>query len=129
MPCKLYNNNGFGCGGCEHFVRTNSITLTGGNLIIDISSPFEVLTNGEKICICIAQAIPTGATSEGSVFITLNGGTTRYDLIDKCGNSVRADQIRSRKLYHTHISTDNTVFVVSRCELNKTAYNFPIVTP
>lgn len=26
MACSLYNNNGYGCGGCVHFVKTNSVT-------------------------------------------------------------------------------------------------------
>ena len=27
MACSLYNNNGYGCGGCVHFVKTNSVTV------------------------------------------------------------------------------------------------------
>ena len=29
MACSLYNNNGYGCGGCVHFVKTNSVTDVG----------------------------------------------------------------------------------------------------
>lgn len=31
MACSLYNNNnnGYGCGGCVHFVKTNSVTVQG----------------------------------------------------------------------------------------------------
>ena len=36
MPCNLYNNNGFGCGGCKHFVRTTSVTLNGTVLELNI---------------------------------------------------------------------------------------------
>ena len=56
MACSLYNNNGFGCGGCEHFVRTNSVTLVGSVLVLNI--PQETYSNKEKVCICIAQALP-----------------------------------------------------------------------
>lgn len=27
MACSLYNNNGYGCGGCVHFVKTVSVTV------------------------------------------------------------------------------------------------------
>lgn len=43
MSCSLYNNNGYGCGGCVHFVKTNSVTLTDGVLILNI--PQETFVN------------------------------------------------------------------------------------
>lgn len=58
--------------------------------------------------------------------------TTQYPLMTKCGNNVHADQIRSRKVYHTNVATDTASFVVSACELCKTGFNFPtipVVTP
>lgn len=36
MSCSLYNNNGYGCGGCIHFVKTNSVTLQGNVLTLNI---------------------------------------------------------------------------------------------
>lgn len=39
----------------------------------------------------------------------------------------RAEQIRSRKVYHTNVATDVGVFMVSECELCKTSYNFPVI--
>ena len=128
MACNLYNNNGFGCGGCTHFVRTNSITLTGGVLVLDIPVPQEVLSNGKKVCICLAQAIPDGVTSTDTVAITINGGATQYVLRTKCGNNVHADQLRSRKVYHTYLATDTGTFVVSSCELCFTGFNYPTIT-
>lgn len=56
MACSLYNNNGYGCGGCVHFVKTNSVTVQDGVLILNI--PQATYSNKEKVCICIAQAIP-----------------------------------------------------------------------
>lgn len=129
MACSLYNNNGFGCGGCEHFVRTNSITQGAGTITIDIPLPALPLNNGQKICICVAQAIPDTATSADTVTITINGGATVYPLRTKCGNNVHADQIRSRKVYHTYLATDIPAFVVSGCELCSTGFNFPVITP
>ena len=43
MSCSLYNNNGYGCGGCIHFVKTNSVTLQGNVLTLNI--PQESYSN------------------------------------------------------------------------------------
>lgn len=124
MSCRLYNNNGYGCGGCCHFVRSNSITLNGN--VLEINIPQKTYSNGEKVCICLAQAIPE-VTSADTVAITVGGGTTQYSLITKCGNNVHADQLRSRKVYHTNVATDTSSFVVSKCELCGTGFNFPTI--
>lgn len=128
MACNLYNNNGFGCGGCTHFVRTNSVTLNAGVLVLNIPVPLVPLSNKQKICICVAQNIPATATSANTVAITVGTSTTQYPLRTKCGNNVHADQIRSRKVYHTNIATDIPVFVVNGCELCPTAFNFPVIS-
>ncbi len=114
MACSLYNNNGYGCGGCVHFVKTNSVTVQDSVLILNI--PQATYSNKEKVCICIAQAIPT-VTSAETVVITIGTGTTQYVLRTKCGNNIHADQLRSRKVYHTNVATDVGAFMVSGCEL------------
>lgn len=117
MSCSLYNNNGYGCGGCIHFVKTNSVTLQGNVLTLNI--PQASYSNKERVCICIAQTIPS-VTSADTVVITIGAGVTQYPLRTRCGNNVHADQLRSRKVYHTNVATDVGVFTVSECELCKT---------
>jgi hypothetical protein len=124
MPCNLYNNNGYGCGGCIHFVKTNSVTLVDNVLVLNI--PQATYSNKEKVCICIAQSIPD-ITSANTVAITFGTGTAQYILRTKCGNNVHADQIRSRRVYHTNVATDTNAFVVNPCELCKTGFNFPTI--
>lgn len=124
MSCSLYNNGGFGCGGCVHFVKTNSVTLNGA--VLELNIPQATYSNGEKVCICVAQSIPD-VTSADTVAITIGTATTQYPLVTKCGNDVHADQIRCRKVYHTYVATDNADFVVSPCELCKTGFNFPTI--
>lgn len=124
MACRLYNNNGFGCGGCTHFVRTTSITLNGA--VLELNIPQATYSNGEKVCICIAQSIPA-VTSADTVAITIGTDTTQYPLRTKCGNNVHADQLRTRKVYHTFAATDIPQFVVSGCELCGTGFNFPVI--
>lgn len=80
MACSLYNNCGYGCGGCTHFVKTNSVTLADSVLILNI--PQATYSNKEKVCICIAQAIPE-VTSADTVAITIGDGTTQYVLRTK----------------------------------------------
>ena len=122
MACNLYNNNGYKCGACTHFVKKISVTLTDGVLILNI--PQNTYSNHEKVCICIAQSIPD-VTSIDKVAITLGTATPQYIMRTKCGNNVHADQLRSRKVYHTFVATDTNAFVVDKCELCKTGFNFP----
>lgn len=122
MACSLYNNGGYKCGACTHFVKTNSVTLTDGVLILNI--PQNTYSNHEKVCICIAQSIPD-VTFADTVAITLGTATPQYIMRTKCGNNVHADQLRSRKVYHTFVATDTNAFVVDKCELCKTGFNFP----
>lgn len=129
MACNLYNNQGFGCGACTHFVKSNSITVSGNNVVINIPVPELTLENGRKICICLAQAIPNGASLSQTVVITVGTGTTRYPLRTRSGNNVRGDQIKSRKVYHTFVAADSGLFVVSACELCKTGYNIGVLNP
>lgn len=126
MPCAFYNNNGFGCGGCEHFVKTQSVTLSGTVLILNI--PQDTYSNLEKACICIAQSIPDGVTSADTVAITIGTAATQYPLLNKCGNNVHADQLRSRIVLNTHAVTDTASFMMNdNCKLCKTGFNFPVI--
>lgn len=86
----------------------------------------KTYSNKEKVCICVAQALPN-VTSAQTVAITIGTGTTQYPLRTKCGNDVHADQIRSRRVYHTNVATDTASFVVLACELCKTGFNFPTI--
>jgi hypothetical protein len=96
----------------------------GSVLVLNI--PQRTYSNKEKVCICVAQALPD-VTSAQTVAVTIGTGTTQYPLITKCGNNVHADQIRSRRVYHTNVATDTASFVVSACELCKTGFNFPTI--
>lgn len=104
MPCKDYCNNGYFCGGCKHFIRSTTIAVTGGQVVITI--PSEIVRNREKFCICLAQNIPTEATANTPVVVQVTDNATLYSLLTKCGNRVWGDQLRSRKVLHTIALTD-----------------------
>lgn len=125
MACKLYNNDGYGCGACTHFVKTTAVTLVGSVLVLNI--PQATYSNHEKVCICVAQAIPDTVTSLDTVAVTIGASATQYPMITQCGNTVHADQIRARRVYHTHAATDTATFVVNKCELCPTSFNFPVI--
>lgn len=126
MSCALYDNCGFGCGGCRHFVKTASITVDGTVLVLNI--PQATYVNKEKACICLAQSIPDTATSAMTVAVTIGTSTTQHPLLTKCGNNVHADQLRSRTVLNTHTATDVGTFIMNdNCKLCKTSFNFPTI--
>lgn len=122
MPCRQFK--GTPCGGCCHFIKSNSITLVGNVLVINI--PQQTFSNRQKACICIAQAIPAGVTSANTVAVTIGTSATQYPLFTRCFNLVHADQIKCRKVYHTYAVTDIPGFVVED-KLCCTAFNFPVI--
>ena len=94
------------CRLCKNFVISESITFTGGNLVIEIPDTLAYV-NGCKKCIVLAQAIPDTATVNAPVFITIDG-TTTYPLNTRCCNQVVASQLRTRTIYPTRINTSGT---------------------
>lgn len=108
MACKYYNNNGYGCGGCCHFTKSTSIAVSEGQVVITI--PSETIRNHEKTCICLQQNIPSTATADTPVAIAVTGVTGIFALLNRCGNRVWGDQLRSRKVLHTIALTDVPAF-------------------
>lgn len=94
------------CRLCNHLVISQSVTFTGGNLIINI--PAGAYNNCEKYCIIIAQAIPTATTINAPVFITIGTGTVQYPLVKKNCRQVTACGLRTRTRYSTCVETTST---------------------
>lgn len=100
MACKNV------CRLCDRLVISQSVTYSGGTLIINI--PAGSYKDGEKYCIVIAQSIPSAATISAPVVITIGAGAVLYPL-NKCDCSqVTACGIRSRTKYATRVSTTPT---------------------
>lgn len=128
MSCSLYNNGGFGCGGCIHFYRSLSITLTGD--VLTITLPSETVRNREKFCICLAQNIPEGVTANTTVNIAVTGITDPFELLNRCGNRVYGDQLRTRKVLHAIALTDVPVFkLLDNSGICRTEHSFPTLVP
>lgn len=100
MACKPV------CKLCNRLIISQSVTFTGGNLVINL--PAGSYQNGEKYCIVVAQAIPDTATINAPVVITIGTGTALYPLTNRCCAQVTACGIRTRTRYSTVVSTSGT---------------------
>ncbi len=94
------------CQLCRHLVLSQSVTFTGGNLVINL--PAGAYNNCEKYCIVVAQAIPDTTTINAPVVITIGEGTVLYPLTTKNCRQVTACGIRTRTRYSTCVVTTPT---------------------
>ena len=83
---------------------------------------FGIFNNRQKLCFFIPQ---TFASSTLPVVIT--DGTDTIQLLTPCGNAVRADQLRSRRVYNANVATDTSIAIV-RNALCCTAFVAPQIT-
>ena len=95
---------------CDRLIVPETITFTGGNLVIDI--PAGSYGNGCKYCILINRNLPDATTINAPVVITIGGGPVQYPLVNRCCKPVLAKAIRSRYKYSTCVetTTDSGVF-------------------
>lgn len=94
------------CSLCKNLYISSSVTFTGGNLVINI--PQTSILNGSKVCLVIAQAIPTTTTINAPVFISIGTGTQLYPLTNRCCAQVTACAIRTRTRYSAVLTTSAT---------------------
>lgn len=100
MACKPV------CRLCDRLILSQSVTFTGGNLVINL--PAGSYNNGQKYCIVIAQAIPDTATINAPVVVTIGDGTELYPVTNRCCAQLTACAIRTRTRYSTVVSTSGT---------------------
>lgn len=95
------------CRLCHRLVISQSVTFTGGVLIVNL--PAGNYGNNEKYCVIIAQNIPNTATINAPVVFTIGTGTQQYPLIGKNCRQVTACGIQTRTRYATCVRTTPTV--------------------
>lgn len=100
MSCKPV------CRLCRHFIISQAVTFTGGNLIINL--PAGAYNNNEKYCIVVAQTIPATTTINAPVYISIGAGTVLYPLTTCNCRQVTACGIRTRTRYSTCVETNAT---------------------
>lgn len=100
MACKNV------CQLCRNLVFSQEINFTGGNLVINL--PAGSYENGRKICVVLAQPIPTTATIGAPVVFTIGTGTELYPLVNRCCRPVTACGVRTRTKYSVCVETTAT---------------------
>lgn len=129
MSCPTYKTL------CKRLIISTSVTFTDGNLIVNI--PNKAYNNGEKYCIIIAQSIPTTATINAPVVITIGTATTQYPLLNFDCTPVTVCSINTRTRYSVCVNTgiSSGVFKLlgklpcSRCVNNAPSLPIPTTTP
>ena len=106
------------CKLCNKFILSQSITFSGGNLIVNL--PQNVYGNCQKYCIVLAQSIPTATTINAPVVFTIGTETTQYPFVNCDCTPVSASQVRTRRVYATRVNTavNSGVFkYIGKCPL------------
>lgn len=94
------------CKLCDRLVLSQSITFTGGNLVINL--PAGSYNNNCKYCIVLGQTIPTTTTIGAPVVFTIGTGTELYPLVNRCCRPVTACGVRTRTKYSVCVETTAT---------------------
>lgn len=111
------------CQVCNNLVTSTGVAVSGSTLQITI--PTMTINDNQKLCILIAQAIPSGA---GVLPVVIVNGTNDINLLNKCCKPVYADQIRSRRIYAVRVNTATPSAVVKSNCLCPTAFVAPQLT-
>lgn len=94
------------CKLCDRLIISQAVTFTGGNLIINL--PAGSYSDNCRYCIIVAQSIPTTATINAPVYVTIGTGTVLYPL-DKCDcTQATVCSIRTRTRYPVRVETTPT---------------------
>lgn len=90
---------------CEKIIKSISVKVSDTNLQIEI--PNIDLYEFKKFDLVLCQSIPSSAVLNSyPVQFIITGTTTPIAALNRIGNTLRADQIRTRKLYNMVYGTD-----------------------
>ena len=95
-PCRM----------CDRLVISSAVTFASGVLTINL--PAGSYVNGETYCIVIAQSIPSTATINAPVVITIGNGTVLYPLVKRNCAQATACSLRTRTRYKVKVSTTSS---------------------
>lgn len=113
------------CGVYPKLIISTAVAVSGSNLVITI--PTTTLQSRQKICLLLAQNIPSGA---GTLPVVISDGSTTIAMLRPCGDYVRADQLRTRRRYVLTVATTPASAIVRNAQcLECTAYTQPQILP
>lgn len=121
---------------CPNLIISTAVTLVTveGTDTLLINIPEGTYKNGCKYCIVVAQSIPSTATINMPVAVSIGGDTTTvYPLTNKCCAQVTACAIRTRTRYPVCVSTSATggtfkVLSGLSCAPNNALASLPVTT-
>lgn len=99
---------------CCHLTYSESVIVDGDNVVVAL--PEINYRDCNKFCLVITQAIPTTATVNQPVVITVGDNTILFPLVDCTGLQVTASMISTRCRYPVCRNTNgvSTVFKIQR---------------
>lgn len=92
------------CKLCDKFVVVDTVTLTGGNMALDL--PAGSYKKGGRYCIVITKTIPVAPTNTPVVF-TIGGGEALYPFTDSCCAQATVCDIKTREKYPVRVVTNS----------------------
>ncbi len=110
------------CKTCRRTLISTSVEIggLGEDKKVFITVPKQEFRNLERRCLIIAQCLPDGSNN---LPVLLKCGRTIIPVLAKTGNTLRADQVRSRKRYPIIHGTDTLHFSLE-CGVPQTCYTF-----
>ena len=94
------------CKLCKNLVISTTVAFNSTDNTLNITIPNNNYTKNDKVCIVVAQTIPTTTTISALVNITV--GTSNFPLLRCNGTQATACEIKTRTRYSTCVVT-NTV--------------------
>ena len=115
---------------CKRLVASASVTVTDTALVVNL--PDQTYSNCQKLCLLIAQDVPTTATRGLPVVITLGTNTTQYPIVRCGGVPLTQEYIANGNIYQLIVNTTSTsaIFKVV-CDLhcaNVNLQTIPVAT-
>ena len=97
------------CRICNNLAISTTVAFDAVANTLNITIPEVAYNNCDKVCIVVAQTIPTTTTISALVNIIV--GTTSFPLIKCNGIQATASEIRTRTRYSTRVVTDTVTGV------------------
>lgn len=94
------------CKLCRNLVISTAVAYDAGTDTLNITIPDGGYRNGEKVCIVVAQAIPTTTTITALVNVVI--GASTFPLLRCNCTQATACEIRTRTKYPTCVVTNTT---------------------
>lgn len=112
------------CNNCpckEKLIRTTAVAVTGAgpNQFLTLTIPPVTLKENECFKLIICQTIPNTAET---LPVQILNGATNLPVLNRIGNKMRADQLRTRKCYFAVYGADTAHVLIKNhvCETKAT---------